>query len=104
MSHRSIRAGGSILVSSLGLLLLLLLLLEKVMLPVELLPLCIHDVEVAGSECKSGERTVRASRRWCEGENRLKILMASAQQGETGGGKTCCNQWFEKQEQVGYPW
>ena len=49
MGHRSISARGSVLLSGLALLrcglLLLLLLQEKIMLPVKLLPLRIHDVE-----------------------------------------------------------
>ena len=54
MGHRSVGACGSVLVSGLARLccwlLLLLLLLEEVMLPVELLPLRIHDVEVSDSK------------------------------------------------------
>ena len=42
MGEWAIRAGGGVLVCLLARGLLLLLLLEKVVLPVELLPLCIH--------------------------------------------------------------
>ena len=52
MGHRSIGARGSVLVSGLVLLrcglLLLLLLLEKIMLPVKLLPLRVHVLGVSG--------------------------------------------------------
>ena len=47
MGHRSIGARGSVLLSGLA---LLLLLLEKIMLPVKLLPLRVHVVEVSGSK------------------------------------------------------
>ena len=53
MGHRAGCAGRGVLVAGLALvcrLLLLLLLLQQVVLPVKLLPLRVHDVDVTGKE------------------------------------------------------
>ena len=58
VGHRAVCACRSVLVAGLALVCrLLLLLLQQIMLPVKLLPLRVHDVEVSGKEEGVGGRT-----------------------------------------------
>ena len=90
--HRPIGARGGVLVSGLALLRGgLLLLLEKIMLPVKLLPLRIHVVEGSGSKRKTGKRTVRARMLWRNDCNIYENFLSLMVKNCWGVGKTTSN-------------